>query len=162
MPRETSSASAPAAVLEPFLRLVASVIVFNQQVAERLGMGMTDMQFMTHLQREGAITPGRLAQLTDLSSGTVSGVLERLEAAGYVRRERDPGDRRKVLVHLDEARVGRDVAPLYGRQGAHLAAVVDGFYAAEQGVIVRFLEALVATGPTTDATSEAEMGRFRT
>jgi DNA-binding MarR family transcriptional regulator len=134
----------PAEILDPFLRVVADLIVFNQQVADRLGVGMTDMQVVGHIQREGgAMTPGRLAELTGLSTGTITGVIDRLEKAGYVHRERDPTDRRRVLLHVDEARMQHEVAPLYASQGALLGEVVDRFSAQERATIAAFLDALV-------------------
>jgi DNA-binding MarR family transcriptional regulator len=134
----------PREILDPFLRVVADLIVFNQEVADRLGVGTTDMQVVGHIQREGgAMTPGRLAELTGLSTGTITGLIDRLEKAGYVRRERDPNDRRRVLLHVDEARLQQEIAPLYAAQGALLAEVVDRFSPAEQATIAAFLDALV-------------------
>jgi DNA-binding MarR family transcriptional regulator len=134
----------PPEILDPFLRVVANLIVFNQQVADRLGVGMTDMQIVGHVQREGgAMTPGRLAQLTGLSTGTITGVVDRLEKAGYVRRERDPDDRRRVLLQVDEERMQREIAPLYASQAQLLADVVDRFSADERKTIAAFLDALV-------------------
>lgn len=134
----------PPEILDPFLRVIADLVVFNQQVADRLGVSATDMQVVGHIQREGgAMTPGRLAALTGLSTGTITGVIDRLEGAGYVRRERDPQDRRRVLLHVDDARLERDIAPLYAAQSAHLAEVADRFSPAEQATIAAFLDALV-------------------
>lgn len=133
----------PHEILDPFLRVVADLIVFNQQVADRLGMGMTDMQVVGHIQREGgAMTPGRLAELTGLSTGTITGVLDRLENAGFIRRERDPGDRRRVLLHVEATRLQRDVAPLYAAQGERLAEVVEQFAPDQRATIAAFLDAL--------------------
>lgn len=134
----------PSEILDPFLRFIADLIVFNQQVADRLGLGMTDMQVIGHIQRDGgAMTPGRLATLTGLSTGSVTGVLDRLEQAGFVHRERDPGDRRRVLLRVDEARLQRDIAPLYASQAELLADVVDRFSPGERQTIAAFLDALV-------------------
>ena len=47
------------------------------------------------------MTPSRLAELSGLTSGAVTGVLDRLERAGFVRRESDPTDRRSLLVRID-------------------------------------------------------------
>jgi DNA-binding MarR family transcriptional regulator len=134
----------PPEILDPFLRLVADLIVFNQQVADQIGLGMTDMQFLGHVQREGGTTPGRLSQMTGLSSGTVTGILDRLEKAGYVRRERDPDDRRRVLLHADVERLEREFGPLYAEQATHLADVVARFSASERKTIAAFLDALVS------------------
>ena len=129
-------------IFRAFLRVVASVVVFNQQVAEHLRLGVSDMQFMTLLQLHEALTPGQLAELSGLQSGTVTGVVDRLEQAGFVTRSRDEHDRRKVHVKLNDERVERDVMPLYGQQAERLASALDGFEPRELDAIARFLEML--------------------
>src|SRR3954447_15015119 len=94
-----------ARILAALLRTIAGVVVFNAQVAEQLGLGVSDMQFMTYLMQERPLSPGRLAELWGLKSGSVTGVIDRLEAAGWVHRERDDPDRRKVRVVLHEDRL---------------------------------------------------------
>jgi len=129
-------------ILNAFLRVVADVVVFNQRVADQLHLGVSDMQFMTHLQLHGPLTPGRLAELSGLQSGTVTGVVDRLEKAGFVTRRRDEHDRRKVHVVLDAARVEREVMPLYALQAQRLALVLSAFKPRELDAIARFLEQL--------------------
>ncbi|WP_376793750.1 MarR family winged helix-turn-helix transcriptional regulator [Thermogemmatispora sp.] len=87
------------AVKEHFGReLSAYTLMFHQAVASRLGLNMTDLKCLD-LAREGRqLTPGRLAELTGLTTAAVTAILDRLEEAGFVRRERDPNDRRKILV----------------------------------------------------------------
>jgi DNA-binding MarR family transcriptional regulator len=128
---------------------IANAILFNHQVAQRLGLGASDGQFMHLLQVHGPLTPGQLAELSGLTTGTVTGVIDRLEGAGFVRRERDPSDRRKVLVVLEEQHLGLQMAPLYAGQAETLARVADGFDAGQREVIADFLERLVAEAPTS-------------
>jgi DNA-binding MarR family transcriptional regulator len=80
------------------LRLVAEVCLSAHGASQRLGLGGTDVRFLTLLDRHGPLTPGRLATLTGLTTGSVTGVIDRLERAGFVGRERDDADRRKVRV----------------------------------------------------------------
>jgi DNA-binding MarR family transcriptional regulator len=126
---------------------IANAILFNHQVAQRLGLGASDGQFMHLLQVHGPLTPGQLAELSGLTTGTVTGVIDRLEGAGFVRRERDPSDRRKVLVILEEQHLGRQMAPLYAGQAESLAKVADSFDAEQREVIADFLERLAAEAP---------------
>jgi DNA-binding MarR family transcriptional regulator len=126
---------------------IANAILFNHQVAHRLGLGASDGQFMHLLQVRGPLTPGQLAELSGLTTGTVTGVIDRLEKAGFVRRERDASDRRKVLVTLDEQHLGRQMAPLYAGQAESLARVAEAFDAEQRDVIADFLERLVAEAP---------------
>lgn len=87
--------------LEWALRKVsAQSVFFSHAIAERLGMNSTDLDCLDILGHDGPITAGRLAELTGLTTGAITGVINRLERAGYVRREQDPGDRRRVIVHF--------------------------------------------------------------
>jgi DNA-binding MarR family transcriptional regulator len=128
---------------------IANAILFNHQVAQRLGLGASDGQFMHLLQVHGPLTPGQLAELSGLTTGTVTGVIDRLEEAGFVHRERDPSDRRKVIVELDVAHIVRAMAPLYAGQAESLAAVARGYDAKQLALIAEFLERLVAEAPTS-------------
>jgi len=73
---------------------------FDQAVADALGMNRTDMRCTDVLDREGRVTAGRLAEVTGLTSGAITTVIDRLERAGMARRVPDPSDRRRVLVEL--------------------------------------------------------------
>ncbi|MGW2524337.1 MarR family winged helix-turn-helix transcriptional regulator [Streptomyces sp. NPDC001617] len=80
-------------------RYMASYALFNQAVADRLGLHPTDLQCLNLLTLEGGpVTTGRIAELTGLTTGSATRLVDRLERAGYVVRERDAADRRKVLV----------------------------------------------------------------
>jgi DNA-binding MarR family transcriptional regulator len=129
--------------------VIANAILFNHQIAQRVGLGASDGQFMHLLQVHGPLTAGRLAELSGLTTGTVTGVLDRLEDAGFVRRERDASDRRKVIVKLDEEHLWREMAPLYAGQAQSLADVAGSYDAAELEVIEGFLKRLVRESPTT-------------
>ena len=128
---------------------IANAILFNHQVAQRLGLGASDGQFMHLLQVHGPLTPGQLAELSGLTTGTVTGVIDRLEGAGFVRRERDEADRRKVFVKLDEERLWTAMAPLYAGQAETLAAVAGSYDAKQLEVIAGFLQRLVDEAPTS-------------
>ena len=74
---------------------------FDALANAALGINQTDAQCLNIVDNEGgSITAGRLAELSGLTTAAVTGVLDRLEAKGYARRVRDPGDRRRVLVEL--------------------------------------------------------------
>src|SRR5215472_7697961 len=84
--------------------------MFAAAVAERAGISSSDMDCMDFLNVEGRMTAGRLAEVTGLTTGAITGVVDRLERAGYVRRERDDEDRRKVFIAIvpeNLARIGR-------------------------------------------------------
>jgi DNA-binding MarR family transcriptional regulator len=73
---------------------------FFRAAAARIGITVTDMQVIDVLNLTGPMTAGQLADLTGLTTGAITGMLNRLEEAGLVRRERDPNDGRRVIVRL--------------------------------------------------------------
>ena len=106
------------------------------------------------------MTAGELAKATGLTTASITGVADRLEEAGYVRRERDPHDRRRVVIRLVLDRALRDVAPVFlplvqGWQGMvdrytddELRLIVD-FYGQMEEVIREHLARL--RGPASPA-----------
>src|SRR6266536_6052904 len=69
---------------------------------------------MDILVSTGASTAGQLADLTGLTTGAITGMLNRLEKAGLVRRERDPNDGRRVIVRLTTGSDGKqEFSPLF-------------------------------------------------
>ena len=79
-------------------RISAQSVMFSQAVAERLDLNPTDLECLGIIGETGALTAGQLAELTGLTTGAITGVIDRLERAGYVRREQDASDRRRVIV----------------------------------------------------------------
>ncbi|MEU9352343.1 MarR family transcriptional regulator [Streptomyces griseoloalbus] len=80
-------------------RYMASYTLFNQALADHLGLHPTDLQCLNLLTLEGGpVTTGRIAELTGLTTGSATRLVDRLERAGHVVRERDADDRRLVLV----------------------------------------------------------------
>jgi len=86
------------AITEKFREMSTETIMFHQAVADVLGLHITDHKSLELIHRFGAMPAGRLAQLTNLTTGSVTGIIDRLEKAGYVRRINDPEDRRKTIV----------------------------------------------------------------
>src|SRR5260370_33542480 len=77
-----------------------AVVLFHHAVAERLGPGPTDHKCLALLRERGAMAGSDLGASTGLTSGSIHGVVGRLERAGYLRREPDPHDGRKQILHL--------------------------------------------------------------
>jgi DNA-binding MarR family transcriptional regulator len=124
------------------IQMIAQVVLFNHAANASLGLGASDSQFLTLLRTRGPMTPGQLAVATGLTSGTVTGVIDRLEKASLVRRDRDGEDRRKVLV-VPMADAVERLAPIYAGQGAMLQRVLRRRSSGELEVISSFLGDLV-------------------
>jgi DNA-binding MarR family transcriptional regulator len=102
---------------------------FFRAAATRSGMTVTDLQVMDLLESAGPMTAGQIAELTGLTTGAITGMLNRLEEAGRVRRERDPADARRVIVRLTSRQdEGREIDPIFdsiGKAWEDLAAHYD-------------------------------------
>jgi MarR family transcriptional regulator, organic hydroperoxide resistance regulator len=105
-------------------QFIAGSILYNQQVADRMGLRLTDVQCINVLDMMGPSTPGELARSTGLTTGGVTVMLDRLEKGGYVKREPNPRDRRSVLVHLNPAKL-KKVHAFYGEINQRIAALLD-------------------------------------
>ena len=77
----------------------AAGLSYLQAVAERSGMNLTDLQCINILELTGPISAGRLGEEMGLTTGAVTGLVNRLEKSGHVRREKDPSDARRVVIH---------------------------------------------------------------
>jgi DNA-binding MarR family transcriptional regulator len=131
------------------VRFVADAVLFNHAVAQREGLGPSDAQFLTLLRAYGPMTAGELAARTGLTSGSTTGVLDRLQRAGLVARHRDPADRRRVIVTADEATITARLAPHYAGQQRRLDEALARRTDDDLAVIAEFL-ADVLTDPPDD------------
>jgi DNA-binding MarR family transcriptional regulator len=122
-------------------KFIAATIFFNSKAAEKVGLGLTDMQMIHTLQLYGPSTPGRLAEWTGLSSGGVTVALDRLEKAGYIRREPNPHDRRSLLVTLMPVRM-RKIAGMYEGVESETRRLLARLSQSDLEAVVRFFETL--------------------
>ena len=88
--------------------------LLGQMSAERIGINVTDLNCLNIVALTGPMTAGGLARATGLTTASITGVLDRLEDGGFVRRERDPKDRRRVIVTLNPGPGLREIGPTFG------------------------------------------------
>jgi DNA-binding MarR family transcriptional regulator len=131
-------------IQQRMIRFIAEVVLYNHAVSAQVGLGASDSQFMTLLQTYGPMTPRQLAEHTGLTSGTVTGVIDRLESHGFVTRKPDPRDRRKVVVTPSMEAIQDKLVPLYAEQGERMHAVLANRSVEELKTISAFLADSVA------------------
>ena len=139
-------------------RIGTLATLHNHAIAELLDLHPTDQQCLDLLDWAEPLTAGQIAEHLGLSTGAVTGLLDRLEAARWVRRQRDPADRRRVLVRIRD-----DHGPEAWEAYRPLAEAIDGYWAAlsdeDLDVVVRFLE--FGNASIADATVHARTLRDR-
>jgi DNA-binding MarR family transcriptional regulator len=94
-------------------RTGAVMQLLTQAAADRIGVNSTDLNCLNVLALTGTMTAGELAKTVGLTTASITGVLDRLEEGGFVSRERDATDRRRVIIQLNFSRSMRDVAPVF-------------------------------------------------
>jgi DNA-binding MarR family transcriptional regulator len=112
-------------------------VLYSQAVAARLGMNSTDLECLDHILR-APVTAGELAEATGLTTGAITGVIDRLERAGFARRQSDPSDRRKILVRVLPA-VEERIVPLYEPMERAAMAALSRYKDDELALLFDFL-----------------------
>ena len=115
-----------------------AAVLFHHAVAERLGLGPTDHKCLDLLRERGPMTGSALAAITGLTTGAITGVVARLERAGYLRREPDPSDGRRQILLLVPERM-RGLGAIFGPIRDDAATLLDGFDADQVAAIAEFL-----------------------
>src|SRR5688500_5827036 len=105
-PGDQTMSSRNANLTDALHALIAGSVATHEAVADRLGLNPTDLRCLGLATSEPGLTPTRLAELAGLTTGAITGVLDRLERAEFVRREPDPSDRRRLRVQLVPDRLG--------------------------------------------------------
>src|SRR5580698_3800194 len=110
------------------MRQAGSIMQLLGQVsAERIGINVTDLNCLNIVALTGPMTAGDLARATGLTTASITGVLDRLEQGGFVQRERDPNDRRRVIVKLNPGPGLREIGPTFGPLLQALRATAAGY-----------------------------------
>ena len=138
-----------------FRQMSTGAIMFHQAIADRLGLHPTDHKCADLIIRNGAMTSGRLAELTGLTTGAITGVVDRLESRGMVRRVADPRDRRRVIVEIvKNDAVECRMRDLFQGISDGTRALLDGYSDAELALILDFVR-------RSNAMSHAETLKLR-
>jgi DNA-binding MarR family transcriptional regulator len=127
-----------ASLVAQIRRFIAGTILFHQRMADRAGLHLTDMQCINILDLLGPVTPGKLAECTGLTTGGVTVMLDRLEKAGFVKREPNPGDRRSLLIKVNPRKLQK-INALYTALNRQFDAFLSEMPEAELETVANFL-----------------------
>ncbi len=116
-----------------------AAVMFHTAVAERLSLGASDWKTLGLLQRQGPLTAGELSAQSGLAPASVTGILDRLEAGGWVRRRRDPADGRRVVVELDQAAMAGRMVDFFGGLMRRLADLYARYDDEELELLLEFM-----------------------
>jgi DNA-binding MarR family transcriptional regulator len=138
--RETKAESLRALTALLGGRLGTATILFHAAIGDRLGLGPTEAKCRMLLLESGSVTAGELAARTGLTTGAITGVIDRLEASGWARRVADPRDRRRVVVEpVRDAKREREVARLYRPLAESVLAATSKYDATQLALLRAFV-----------------------
>jgi DNA-binding MarR family transcriptional regulator len=133
------------AIRESLRELSGQLASLNHQVGARLEIKDVDLGCLDLVTRHGPLSPSALARRAGLHPATMTGILDRLERGGWVVRERDPDDRRSVVVRGQRDRRA-EVFNLYSGMHAAMDEVCAGYQESELELIAEFLRRTGAAG----------------
>lgn len=119
--------------------------VFQRRVGARLELKDADLECFNIVHNEGPLSPSVIARRAGLHAATVTGVLDRLERGRWVVRERDPDNRRQVLVRARKDR-NQELFGLLSGMNSEMGEIVARYSIEELEVIADFLERTVEAG----------------
>jgi DNA-binding MarR family transcriptional regulator len=139
--------------------LSAAVVAFHAAVAYRLGLSATEWKCLGILAQLEPATAGQLAEATGLTTGAITGIVDRLERTGYARREPNPDDRRSVIIRpLRQREVFEQVEPIFQSLREAMAKVYGGYSQEELVAIRSFLALMVEALKSETAKLRQEEG----
>lgn len=142
--------------------LSTAQIAFHEAVAAELHLSAAEWKSLGVLDQHGPLTAGRLAELSGFTTGAITGIVDRLERAGYARRERDPADRRSVIIHpVRFQEVRKRVAPILESLGKRMAELCAAYTPAHLDAIGRFLTQTTEVLRSETAKLKSRKGQHR-
>lgn len=134
-----------------------AAVMFHTALGEKLGLSTSDWKMLSLLEQHGAVTAGELASLSGLAPNTVTGILDRLERKGWIHRERDPSDKRRVVVTLDQAAAEHSIGEYFRGLQHRLEALYERYADEDLELLVEFMNEIARRqkAATAELTREA-------
>jgi DNA-binding MarR family transcriptional regulator len=133
------------AVVAALRDLRGQLSVLNHQVGARLDLRDVDLDCLDLIARSGPLSPSVLARRVGLHPATVTGILDRLERGGWIARDRDPTDRRAVVVRATRGRIS-EVFGLYSGMISSMDEICATYDEAQLELITDFLRRAAEAG----------------
>jgi DNA-binding MarR family transcriptional regulator len=138
------------------LRIQLSLL--NYRVGSQLELKDVDLDCFDIIDAYGPLSPSALARRAALHPATITGILDRLERGGWILRDRDPSDRRAVVIRVRRERYA-ELMRLYAGMNRSMNKLLADYSDSELEVIADFLQRTVSAGRTaTDKLADDQTG----
>lgn len=113
-------------------------LLMHEAIARKAGLSGTDHKYLGLLIQQGAMTAGEFSKLTGLTTGAITGLVDRLEKRKLAKRKFDKDDRRKVIIIPDKANTMKLLKPIFSELDQKTTALVASFSNNELQVLQRY------------------------
>jgi DNA-binding MarR family transcriptional regulator len=135
------------AIRESLRELSSQLSLLNHHVGAQVELRDVDLDCLELINRHGPLNPSALARRAGLHPATMTGILDRLERGGWIARDRDPGDRRAVVVRVLRDR-GGELFRLDSGMNASLDRILAGYSDDQLELLADFLRRTTDAGRT--------------
>lgn len=114
-------------------------ILMHEAIAKSVGLTGTDHKYLGFILQHGTVTAGELSKITGLTTGAVTGLIDRLEKKELVKRVFDKGDRRKILIEPINENVSNLLGGIFGELQMKMLKLLGTFDDNELQIIEKYL-----------------------
>lgn len=112
-------------------------VLHTNAIAQRIGLSATEFEAIDVVTNSQPVTAGKLAISCGLTTGAITGLVDRLQASGFIRRRSDPDDRRRVLLEpVENSKCSEEVKRLYQPIAAGFDNLADEYTAEELAFLI--------------------------
>jgi DNA-binding MarR family transcriptional regulator len=122
--------------------LTTSAVLAASSIAQKVGLGANDLRCAKILVRRGPMSAGELGEIAGLTTGAITGIVDRLEKAGWAKREADPHDRRRVMIYPGPQDTAT-ITGLYDSYMESLTKLLEDYSDSELSLLTEFLDGLI-------------------
>lgn len=137
-------------------RYAFASLQLHESIARQAGFGATDHKYLGFFLQRGKLTAGELAALTGLTTGAVTGLIDRFEKKKLVKRAADSSDRRKVYLVPDSKKIMALLEPYYKSFQYETDRLIASFSLAEIEVIKSYLAKAITLATETHETINSQ------
>jgi DNA-binding MarR family transcriptional regulator len=134
-----------AAIRDSLREVGIQLALLNHQISARLELKDVDLDCLNLIDRDGPLNPSVIVRRTGLHPATMTGILDRLERGGWIARDRDPSDRRAVIVRALRDR-NPDLMRLYAGMNRSLNEILAGYDDTQLALLADFLNRTAEAG----------------
>lgn len=120
-----------------------TALIMHEAIAKKAGLSGTDHKYLGYLIEHGEMSAGELAKLSGLTTGAITGVIDRLEKSRLVKRKILPTDRRKVIIVPNLERANGMFGPIFKKLQTETDLLISSFTNRELEVVHRYFESAI-------------------